>query len=64
MSESPFEPKNAEQFSRDLAAKINQLMRDEPLRTKFGKAGRQRAEEHFSWAAIAEQVKDLYASLA
>jgi starch synthase len=63
MNESPFEPKNAEQFSRDLAAKINQLMRDEPLRIKFGKAGRRRAEQYFSWAAIAEQVKNLYASL-
>jgi glycogen synthase len=63
MNESPFEPENPEKFSRDLAGKVNQLMRDEPLRTKFGKAGRRRAEQHFSWAAIAEQVKALYASL-
>ena len=29
----------------------------------FGKAGRKRAEDIFSWKAIAKQVQDLYASL-
>jgi starch synthase len=29
----------------------------------MGRAGRKRAEEHFSWAAIARQTLELYASL-
>ena len=63
MKESPFEPLNPEKFSRDLAARINQLMKDPKLREKFGKAGRKRAEENFSWSAIAEKTKSLYGSL-
>ena len=58
--ESPFEPLNPEKFSRDLAARINQLMQDRNLREKFGKAGRKRAEEKFSWSKIAQQTKELY----
>jgi glycosyltransferase involved in cell wall biosynthesis len=63
MNESPFEPTNPERFARDLAARINQLMKDRQLRERFGKAGRERAQESFSWAAIAEKTKALYASL-
>jgi starch synthase len=63
MKESPFEPLHPEKFSRDLAAKINQLMTDPDLRKKFGKAGRKRAEEKFSWSAIAQETKALYESL-
>jgi glycogen synthase len=63
MKESPFEPTNPEKFARDLAARINQLMKDRHLREKFGRAGRKRAEEKFSWSAIAEETKKLYASL-
>ena len=63
MAESPFEPIDPEKFSRDLAAKINQLMARPELREKFGKAGRRRAEEKFSWSAIARETKSLYESL-
>jgi len=63
MSESPFEATNPEKFARDLAARVNQLMRDRQLREQFGKAGRKRAEENFSWAAIAEKTKRLYETL-
>jgi alpha-maltose-1-phosphate synthase len=63
MKESPFEPTNPEKFSRDLAARINQLMKDRPLREKFGQAGRKRAEEKFGWSAIAQRTRELYASL-
>jgi len=63
MTESPFEPTNPEQFSRDLAAKINQLMSDPALREKFGHAGRKRAEQKFSWTTIAKETKALYESL-
>jgi len=63
MRESPFEPRHPEEFSRDLAAKINQLMADPKLREKFGKAGRKRVEKKFSWSAIAQKTKALYESL-
>jgi len=63
MKESPFEPTNPEKFSRDLAARINQLMKDRSLREKFGQAGRKRAEEKFGWSAIAQRTRELYASL-
>jgi alpha-maltose-1-phosphate synthase len=63
MRESPFEPLNPEKFSRDLAGKINQLMNDRQLRKKFGKAGRKRVEEKFSWSTIAQKTKALYESL-
>jgi glycogen synthase len=63
MNESPFAPTKPEQFSRDLAEKINVLMRDKDLRERFGKAGRKRAEEKFSWSAIAQEVNALYTSL-
>jgi starch synthase len=63
MKESPFEPMDPQKFSRDLAAKINQLMANPDLRQRFGKAGRKRAEEKFSWPAIARETKVLYESL-
>ena len=63
MKETPFEPLNPGKFSCDLAARINQLMQDRQLRKKFGKAGRKRAEEEFSWSAIARETEKLYAAL-
>jgi alpha-maltose-1-phosphate synthase len=61
---SPFEPLDPDKFSRDLASKINELMRDPDLRKRFGRAGRKRAVEVFSWSAIAAETKKLYESLA
>jgi alpha-maltose-1-phosphate synthase len=63
MRESPFEATKPEKFARDLAIRVNELMRDPQLRERFGKAGRERVEQHFSWSAIAEKTKALYASL-
>jgi alpha-maltose-1-phosphate synthase len=63
MKESPFEAIDPEKFARDLAQRVNELMRDPQLRERFGKAGRKRVEENFSWAAIAEKTRALYASL-
>jgi alpha-maltose-1-phosphate synthase len=63
MQTTPFEPVNPDKFSRDMAEKINRLMADEPLRKKFGEAGRKRAVEKFSWANIAAETKKMYESL-
>lgn len=60
---SPFEPINPKAFSRKLAEKINELMRNEPLRKQMGRAGRQRAIHVFGWNVIAKKVFRLYRSL-
>jgi glycosyltransferase involved in cell wall biosynthesis len=59
-----FDPVDPAGFSADLAAAINAVALDEDLRTRFGRAGRRRVEDHFSWAAIAEQTMELYRSVA
>jgi starch synthase len=61
--EGSFEPTDPEKFARDLAERINQLMRNRQLREKFGKAGRKRVEEQFSWTSIAQKTKTLYETL-
>ncbi len=63
MAESPFEPLHPATFSHDLARRINDLMADPEMRAEFGRAGRARAEELFSWTSIARQTRDLYARL-
>ncbi|HSH09312.1 MAG TPA: glycogen synthase [Oceanipulchritudo sp.] len=63
LHKSPFTPLQPEEFSKDLAHQVNRLMADPDRRIAFGKAGRQRAVEIFSWASIARQTAELYASL-
>lgn len=61
--EAPFEPVNPEQFSKDLAQGINQLISNLALKDSMAKKGRQRVEDHFDWKSIAIQVRDLYQSV-
>jgi glycosyltransferase involved in cell wall biosynthesis len=63
MTGSPFEPLDPGKFSEDLATRINELMANPGLREEMGKAGRKRAVEKFSWAAIAQQTAQLYSHL-
>jgi alpha-maltose-1-phosphate synthase len=63
MQTTPFEAVDPVKFSRDMAEKINRLMADEPLRKRFGEAGRRRAVDKFSWATIAAETKKMYESL-
>ncbi|MBF0522564.1 MAG: glycogen synthase [Candidatus Omnitrophica bacterium] len=60
---SLFEPKSPETFSKTLANRINQIMTDEPLRTRLGKAGRKHVLTQFTWKKIAQKTLDLYKSL-
>lgn len=60
MTQAPFEPVDAEKFSRDLASAINGLMGDEARRREMGAAARKRVEEEFGWEAIARKTADLY----
>jgi len=67
----PFEPRDdgsrapvdPERFASDIAARVNELVADPARAGEMGRAGRQRALEHFSWRAIAERTVDLYRSL-
>jgi alpha-maltose-1-phosphate synthase len=63
LKEGTFDPLDPANFARELAQAINRVALDENLQTTFGRKGRQRVEEHFSWAAIAEQTLELYRSL-
>jgi alpha-maltose-1-phosphate synthase len=56
-------PLDPEKFARDLAGKLNDLLADPVKCERFGKAGRKRAEEKFSWTSIADQTIALYKSL-
>ncbi len=58
-----YEPADPKQFSRDLAEKINVLIKDPALCHQMGQAGRRRAVDHFSWSAIAAKTHSLYKSL-
>jgi len=62
-NEAPFEPIDPDKFSRDLAEGINRVIKDDALRHKMAKAGRQRVEAFFDWKAIAKQTKSIYQSL-
>ena len=63
LREGSFDPVDPARFSADLAAAINRVGLDSGLQQRFGREGRRRVEEHFSWAAIAHQTLALYRSL-
>lgn len=56
-------PRDPEKFARDLASRINELLKDPEKCRRFGDAGRRRAEQIFSWTAIADQTIGLYRRL-
>ncbi len=58
-----FDPVDPQKFSARLAAAINRVALDPGLRETFGRNGRRRVEEHFSWKAIAQRTLELYRSL-
>ncbi len=60
---APFEPVDPARFSRDLAAALNRLLTDEPLRARLAAAGRRRVEERFTWNVIARRTAALYEAL-
>jgi len=56
-------PTDAEKFARDLAERLTELLQNPEKCRRFGEAGRRRAEEIFSWRAIAKQTIGLYQEL-
>jgi glycogen synthase len=59
-----FAPEHPDAFSRELAHAINELVSDPDKARTYGEAGRKRAEEYFSWDAIARKTLDLYTEAA
>ena len=53
-------PLDPEEFVAELAAAINRVAGDADAAARMGAAGRRRAEEHFSWASIAERTLAVY----
>ncbi|MDR2704114.1 MAG: glycogen synthase [Cellulomonadaceae bacterium] len=53
-------PINPEKFVNDLAAAIKYMLADPDRAKAMGAAGRKRAEDHFSWQAIAERTMNVY----
>ena len=56
-------PTDPEQFVSDLARVLTEVVTDPELCRQYGEAGRRRAEEHFSWASIADRTEALYRRL-
>lgn len=56
-------PTDPERFSKDLAARISELLADPTTARRYGAAGRKRVEAQFAWSAIAQQTIALYEQL-
>jgi starch synthase len=56
-------PTDPERFVADLAAVLTEVTGDRDRAREYGRAGRLRAEQHFSWAAIAERTLEVYRSV-
>ena len=56
-------PTDPEKFVADLAAVLTEVTSDPAQAREYGRAGRLRAEEHFSWDAIAERTLEVYRSV-
>ena len=52
-------PIDEAKFVADFAAALNEMLAN-PKISEFGKAGRKRVEEHFSWESIATQTLSVY----
>jgi glycogen synthase len=63
LEEGSFDPVDPARYSHDLAVALNRVGLDPALRERLGRNGRKRAEEHFSWSAIARRTVDLYRTL-
>jgi starch synthase len=66
----PFEPRDSagtpsdpERFARDLAERLNALVGDPATAERFGREGRSRVLERFTWSGVAERTMALYRQL-
>jgi starch synthase len=55
-------PLDPEQYVADFAEALTRVVSDPGRATEMGRAGRARAEQAFSWTAIARETLDVYAA--
>jgi alpha-maltose-1-phosphate synthase len=55
-----YDADDAPGYQAGLAEAVNELIADPEKAERYGKAGRQRCIEEFSWANVAEQTLDIY----
>ncbi|ASR54411.1 glycogen synthase [Cellulomonas sp. PSBB021] len=53
-------PRDPERFVADLGAALTEAVTDVERARRWGLAARQRVEDHFSWAAVAERTLEVY----
>jgi starch synthase len=56
-------PLDPEKFVTDFAAALTEVVSDPERARAMGRAGRRRAEEHFSWESITETTLEVYRSV-
>lgn len=56
-------PRDEAAFVADLADALTEVVADPARARRMGRAGRERAERHFSWEAVAEQTLQVYRSV-
>ena len=56
-------PLDPERFVADLARTLDEVVADPGKAREMGRAGRVRAEQHFSWEAIADRTLEVYRSV-
>ena len=57
-------PVDPDRFVADLAAALTDAVSDVERARAFGRAGRQRAVDSFSWASIGDRTLEVYESIA
>ncbi|HET7326841.1 MAG TPA: glycogen synthase [Nocardioidaceae bacterium] len=58
-----YDAADSERFEADLAARVNEVVRDPDAARRMGAAGRERAIAEFGWDAIARRTVEIYQSL-
>jgi alpha-maltose-1-phosphate synthase len=56
-------PLDPDKFVSDLAGTLREVLADPGLAARMGRAGRERAEAHFGWDAVAARTREIYGSL-
>ncbi|MEO7005855.1 MAG: glycogen synthase [Terrimesophilobacter sp.] len=56
-------PVNPDKFVSDLAGTLRDVLADPDLAARMGRAGRERAQAHFGWDAVAARTREIYGSL-
>jgi starch synthase len=56
-------PRDPQRFAAAFAERVNRLLVEPERAAAMGRAGRQRAIEHFAWSTVARQTSELYRTL-